>query len=857
MRMRLHVLLICLLASFNFTFAQSKKVKTAPPSRWVKASSINREARPAEGENAGYYYLIIDEQENTAAEEIYYHYAYKLLTNEGIQQMSDLMFDFDPAFQDLTIHQIRIIRGNHEINQIPKEIQTIQREQSMDRYLYDGTLTAIINLKDVRKDDIVEYSFTRRGYNPVFEGTLARTLFFNYSVPSEKIYLRYIVPSSKELRLNFSDNKEVPYEKTAAGNNISYTWSLDKVKAYSNASNIPDWFDNGSNVMITDFKSWKEVVKNSQKLFDVNEKDKEKLNAEADKQFKEKDIQKYALEVTRFVQDEIRYLGFETGLNSHKPHPPLEVYQQRFGDCKDKSLLLITLLAARGIEAYPVLISTGLSHTVGDRLPSNRVFNHCVVQIRMPLRNIYVDPTISNQGGEIYNYYFPPYGKGLVISEDSEDLVTFEEPLTSTTTEVQTFDLMTIGGEAMFSVKTTYTGKDADYQRSEFATNDLTTVQKNYLQYYANLYPDITTWEDIVVTDKRDDNVLIVEEKYKIPTFWNPYTEGGDGDDVIYCKIEPQTLASYFDVGQSILQRKDPVRLTYPIDYYHTTHINLPEEWNVESAEKIFEGSSYLYDYSVKSSGNEITRYIHYQTKKDHVPVDQFEKYLSDHQAMSENLSYMLTYNKSIATASKGNYWGVIVTICSILLGGWISLMIYRNYDPEPAFAGSNAIPIGGWLVLAAIGITLSPVRIVYDLASEPDYLLAGTGWQSFLAVKQYGHAFLALLTHVYNFVNLMFALTLAVLFYQRRSSVPRLYSIYAVVNVAVLTFDTLYWPTVAEGIEVDPKDMIRTIVATAIWVPYFNMSVRVKQTFVNRGENFDDSSQDQPTEAMLEEKQQ
>ncbi len=73
--------------------------------------------------------------------------------------------------------------------------------------------------------------------------------------------------------------------------------------------------------------------------------------------------------VLNFVQEEVRYLGFESGLGSYKPFAPNQVFEQRYGDCKDKSLLMVTMLRKMGIEAYPVLVNTALKHNINAVLP--------------------------------------------------------------------------------------------------------------------------------------------------------------------------------------------------------------------------------------------------------------------------------------------------------------------------------------------------------------------------------------------------------------------------------------------------------------------------------------------------------
>lgn len=170
------------LAVFTKSSGQSSKIKTAPEKAWIAVETFDKSAVPPAGQEGSSYYLLIDEQENISEQEYYTHYAYKILTSEGVQQMSDLSFSFDPAYEQLTLHALRIHRVGAVIDKLPKDIRTIQREQSMDRFLYDGSLTAVINITDVRVGDIIEYSFTKKGYNPAYSGYVSRKVYFNYTV---------------------------------------------------------------------------------------------------------------------------------------------------------------------------------------------------------------------------------------------------------------------------------------------------------------------------------------------------------------------------------------------------------------------------------------------------------------------------------------------------------------------------------------------------------------------------------------------------------------------------------------------------------------------------------------------------
>jgi transglutaminase-like putative cysteine protease len=52
-----------------------------------------------------------------------------------------------------------------------------------------------------------------------------------------------------------------------------------------------------------------------------------------------------AMLALQFVQNKIRYVSRSFGSNAYHSHHPDEVLQNRYGDCKDNSLLLLLLSA--------------------------------------------------------------------------------------------------------------------------------------------------------------------------------------------------------------------------------------------------------------------------------------------------------------------------------------------------------------------------------------------------------------------------------------------------------------------------------------------------------------------------------
>jgi transglutaminase-like putative cysteine protease len=824
----LFFLLLLLINGAANLFGQSVQVNIVPIKTWVIPADFDKNAMPGAGQESSHYYLLLDEQENITQQESFVHYVYKILTNEGLQQMSDLSVDFDPSYEQLLFHSVIIHRNGKRIDQLPNKIRTIQREESMDRYLYDGSVTALINLVDMRVGDIVEYSFTRKGYNPVYEGHISRKINFNYTMGYEKMFQRLVTPSSLALSFKYV-NTEADAEQENVNNERVYTWKRNKVPGYIADKQEPEWYNPYSYVLITSFKNWAEMASWSAKRFEVSDADRELVVKEIYPSFKNDSPEAYTLKVIRFVQDEIRYLGFESGLNSHRPHPPAQVYNQRFGDCKDKSLLLSTLLKVNGIESHPVLVNTSYRHKISDQLPSTNAFDHCVVQIKLKDRLFYVDPTISNQGGSLEQYYFPPYGKGLVVNFSSTDLVELPAPVPATISEVQTFDIDSIGGQGLLSIQTTYTGAEAESQRSYFSQNNLESVQKSYLTFYANIYPDIQKAESVQTKDDREANIFIVNEKYRIPSFWKPYQEPSKK---IYCEFYPQTMEGYFNVSKST-QRTAPYRLPHPLDYSHEIIVNLPEEWTVTPDQQSIETDYYLYDYKVEYDDHHVSLLTHYKTKQPAIPVSDFPKFVEDHGKMMANLSYSLTYDRGLVQSVASKWPGAVLTILTVLIGAWLVFWLYQHYDPAPHYPSAEGQPIGGWLILVGIGLSFTPLRLLYDFITQ-EHLMNGTAWLTMWYTNSYGYFIFLFIEHIYNFIYLLFSILVLVLFFQRRSSVPRLISILYGASCVATILDNVIAAQMSTEVVIDTRDITRAIFAAAVWIPYFHRSERVKKTFVN-----------------------
>jgi transglutaminase-like putative cysteine protease len=105
------------------------------------------------------------------------------------------------------------------------------------------------------------------------------------------------------------------------------------------------------------------------------------------------DARARALALSDWVRRNIRYVGVYVGPGGVVPHAAATVLRNRYGDCKDHTVLLEALLAAAGIDSTGALINNGNAYRL-PRTPTLGIFNHMITYV--PGLNLYLDSTAES-----------------------------------------------------------------------------------------------------------------------------------------------------------------------------------------------------------------------------------------------------------------------------------------------------------------------------------------------------------------------------------------------------------------------------------------------------------------------------
>ena len=103
------------------------------------------------------------------------------------------------------------------------------------------------------------------------------------------------------------------------------------------------------------------------------------------------DAQKAAA-IHRFCAQKIRYVAVEYGDAGYEPHQATDIYKNKYGDCKDQAILLVTMLREAGLNSWPVLIGTRDHYNLDPAFPAV-LFNHAIACVEIEGKLVFLDPT--------------------------------------------------------------------------------------------------------------------------------------------------------------------------------------------------------------------------------------------------------------------------------------------------------------------------------------------------------------------------------------------------------------------------------------------------------------------------------
>ena len=644
------------------------KFSILPEPSYVAKPLITLAAATPKNEASSMGHFLLWQQEVRLGEETqrYFRFAIKLNDEVSVQHYSNIHIDFDPSYENLLVHTVGIWRDGHFITKCEKNsFQFIRREPNLEKFLIDGRYTTTSFLADVRAGDVIEYSYTISGDNPVFEGLASGIFPFSFFVPVKQVLHKLHVPNTKDIY-----RKAYGIEDNAAemkdGNMKTLTWEMQDIASEIPDSGAPGWSYEQKRIEYSEFNSWDRVAKWASRIFNYIPTASSEISACATTLTK--DLGSKAAKLQRlieFVQDDIRYMGLEIDAHSHKPRQPEDILSKRYGDCKEKSLLLCALLKEINVSASVILVNSFRTRAVTNFLPSPLAFNHAVVHLGGEDVQV-IDPTISGQKGKLSQRWIPNYGFGLIVGLNEKNLTEIKHnPETCRINRHDVFTIKDYREPVELATKITYTSWEADNARTAHKNTPQAEWNKGNTEYFMALFGDLEIMKEMTYEDIPDTNTITLESRFRLLNV----LERANNEKYYILDLVAYTISTRIP-SYNYADRKLPLALSYPLDISHEITLYLPEKPNIKNEEREDQADTFYFSRIITTGKRYVNLKFKFQTLKD---VIDTEAYPSERELLEKTLSLsafrIIRPRKHISW-----YWFLILPILAALIRKIISM---------------------------------------------------------------------------------------------------------------------------------------------------------------------------------------
>lgn len=622
-------------AQGEFSFA------TGPVPAFVQPHEVAPTWPAQEGKEAapGWRNWLIDSQvDRRPGNAVAYHdNAFEAVTPELVAHAAKLTIEFNPLYQTLTIHRVELRRDGAWSNRFDAgRVSLARRESGFEQNLSDGMVSALVLLADVRAGDVVRFSYSIDGVNPIVADSDVYQFRLAWVHPILDRHVRLLHGAREKTDVRRS-NTDLPVATRTVGDHKEITMHARRTAAMVDEGDYPVWYNRFPVVEIAKSRSWADVVSWALPLYPENVALPAELESRVQEWAAIADPHARAFAVLRTVQRDVRYFGAELGENTHRPTPPAVTWQRRYGDCKDKAYLTVALLRRLGIEAEPALVSTSQGRALLERLPAAAQFNHVIVAVHIGGRTLWLDPTRPEQRGDLRALDLRELGVALPVKAGQASLVSVQPPATpSNSVEIEeTFKPNLVDDSIELSITTTYTGLRAEQMRWRMSSEGIEPLSRSFADYYRKRHSELSVAAPLAVEDASDGDRLVLRERYLLKSAWSEklgtqrridlYADAISGDASL-----PDTI-----------ERNGPLALNRPSVLIHRTRVEVPKGWSMGElpAGSKVDGGEFAYQRKASATASTVTLEHRFDILSDHVPSARVAEYVRGLRLVRDELS--------------------------------------------------------------------------------------------------------------------------------------------------------------------------------------------------------------------------
>jgi transglutaminase-like putative cysteine protease len=314
------------------------------------------------------------------------HVAYKAITDAGAKDNAEDIFSYRKKEQKFYLVRAETIQPDGSAQPVRANAVLLQSPQRQAQYaLYDDLAEVRIIYPNVKPGSVTHAIVVIEDLSVKMPGEYLQTFTWSRAWPTGRQHFTVDLPVALAARLQINSlgsGLPVLTRETLPGDRVRLAWSRDQIAPDRSESFAAPSAQVGPAIRLTTLTSWDQVGQWFNRLAAGRDQLAPALAAKVDEWTKGVTARDEIVGLLlAHAANDVRYTGLEFGAADYQPHDCNEVWENQYGDCKDKATLLAAFLRHKGIAANIVLLNTDHAGLVDRRSPSYQAFTHAIVAL--------------------------------------------------------------------------------------------------------------------------------------------------------------------------------------------------------------------------------------------------------------------------------------------------------------------------------------------------------------------------------------------------------------------------------------------------------------------------------------------
>ncbi len=477
----------------------------------------------------------------------------KVNNTKGVAKYKSHRVDYLPDTQHLEVLVARVIRPDGSEQE--GDQRDVQLSDPAIRMYYDRRLK-VIRFASLRPGDVIELQ-------TVLSDTPANNMFKDYfgtlhplqgASPIRELQLVVELRAGRSIRFSKPRLRGLKHQQHKRSKQTIHRWTAQNVPAIQAEPQMPGWAETYAHLHISTFHKWRDVARwywglvKGQYHADTALRKAARRAVRGLRTQREKVVAIYNLVVKK-----TRYVALAFGVHTYKPYTAPSVFARKFGDCKDKAMLMAVMLGEVGVKAHPVLVRTRRGGRLSTAIPSLAPFDHAILYV--PGLRLWLDGTAERTGSADLPH--ADQGMMALIIDGKDGRLVTTPTLPASANRVQRKIQLKIGkkGDARVSETWTIRGQEAAWWRRRFA--DAALRKDHYGKLISQIFPRARIGTITLSDPDALEKAVTVKATYRIPGF----AQVRGRRLTMELTLSARSRTSRF---APLSQRKQPLEYAYP-----------------------------------------------------------------------------------------------------------------------------------------------------------------------------------------------------------------------------------------------------------------------------------------------------